>query len=476
MRIEKLANRITWLGLVLMLGLSFQYSNPRVLAQSNPGNWSQPVKITDGQKEISEPTIVADAMGIVHLFWAQPYKEQRHLIYYTRWDGTAWTEIVDVIAMDLAGAPSAAIDKLGNLHLIWRGDGGRLFHSWAPYQSAGSARGWSQPSAFADANMHAQITCDQEGKLHIAFPGPESSGLYYMVSWDSGLSWSVPIKVSPPSSESSSVDFVRLAVGLNGWIHVVWSEFQFPEGWPPVGVFYARSIDGGKTWSDIVQLGGPDYDQINVALVNENSIHVAWNGMVGIGGRYHRGSSDGGQIWSEMVEVTPKGFGGTEGVPQLVVDALGTVHLLTTHSGCVWYSTWQDKYWSIPECISGEKDKDVNFIEEPALAVNLGNQLHAVFWNHRSQLWYTAKQTAAPNLSMPPPPMITINITKEVAPTVYVQPTASNSPLQAIVLPELERNGSVTSTGPGRVIILSILPIVLIVAGIVLFRIRGRGH
>src|SRR6185295_10758085 len=133
----------------------------------------------------------------------------------------------------------------------------------------------------------------------------------------------------------AAADFTRIAISPQRTLHVVWTEFEFPQAWPPRGVFHARSTDGGRTWSAPTELAGKGFDQVSIALVDDQTIHVAWNGMAGVWGRYHRWSSDGGATWSAATQLFSAG--GTEGPPPLLVDAARRVHLITTHDSSAWH-------------------------------------------------------------------------------------------------------------------------------------------
>jgi hypothetical protein len=441
----------------------------KVSAQTDQGGWSQPFILFEGNGSIDAPVVTADPSGLVHIAWRyteQPESEtgqgrNMELLYYTQWKAGAWTTPVDIVAAAAARAPSLTVDAQGFLHLLWHGDGGLLKYSSARAGEAVSANAWTRPLDVEVTNIHGQILADGSGKIYMVYPGLGNSGPYLQYSTDNGQNWSFPVLISRASRADASVDYVRVAVSETGVIHVVWTEFQLPGGWPPLGVFYARSTDGGSSWSLPVEIAGDGYDQINVTTVGENEIHVAWNGMVGVGGRYHRWSTNGGITWSNVDTITQEG--GTEGAPQLVVDSAGTVHLLTTYNACAWYSSWNENRWNDLECIASPEARASNYIEQPALAVSEGNRLHAVFWDNRQRLWYTTKQTNAPFVAPAPFPteatMITATPTSAMSEVQQATPIPADSP---ILTSERE---SVENTNPGRSIALGIIPAVVILVG-----------
>jgi len=389
-------NKTLAISLLLLITGIFQltanFTNTH--AQSTP--WSIPARLYETNGAIHTPIVISDPSGDLHVFWSEPSPDDPDVIMYTRWDGNYWSSPVDIISKNTTRKPSAAVDNSGTIHLIWTDN--HLNYSQANVYEAASARSWSEPQILADSNITAHIISDHDGRLHIGYPGTNNQGIFYMSSNDGGATWSSPINIAYTSRDDASADFVRLALDDSGRIHAVWSEFKLPDGWPPLGVFYANSSDGGQTWYPSMKIAGADYDQININTLGENEIYLAWNGMVGVGGRYYKFSKNGGRDWSGMTEIIPRGIGGTSGFPQLSLDSSGELHFLTDYASCAQYSSNSDNHWSEPECISGDEAMASGWIEEPVLKVTMGNQVHAVFWDDRKRLWHTWKHVNAPAL------------------------------------------------------------------------------
>lgn len=447
----------------------FQSKSVSMRTTSSLGSpyWSVPTKLfeVDGTQEIQWPIIIADDYGNVHLFWTVQDRDANEpsLIFYARKNTYGWTTPVDIVAADLARAPSATIGKDDLIHLIWNGPNG-IMHSQAPLQAAEFFKNWSEPFLLTEANINAGITSSPSGIIYMA-AGINNEGILKQVMDAETGSWQSPRLFPLNSSIESASDYVQLKVGKTGTIHMVWSEFFYPDNWPPIGVFYTHSTDGGENWSTPEMLDGGGYDQINVHVSMDNTIHAAWNGAAGTGGRYHSWSSNDGLTWSEPMEVIQAGLGGTEGPPQLVEDQAGTLHLLTTYEACAWYTSYQNHVWTAPECISGEEARVTNFIEEPAMAVSEGNQLHAVFWDDRKRLWYTTKMTdAAP---MPPKTIDTEVVTPVQSPVASEASAALTAiPTVESVVREPIESPSRSSDNPGQLLLLSVAPVVIFIIGI----------
>jgi hypothetical protein len=236
-----------------------------------------------------------------------------------------------------------------------------------------------------------------------------------------------------------------------------------PDGWPPVGLFYARSDDSGQTWSAVTQLADDGFNQINVAAGSNNIVHVAWNGMAGIHGRYYRWSADGGMTWSETTSLNTAGTAGSSGNPPLVVDSLGTTHLLVIDAGCVLYLYRQINVWSEPDCISSRAVGASDWIETPDMTIVGGNQLYVVFWDNRERLWYMTRQLDAPSLL----PALLPTTKPTSLPTETSTPTTPPTQERAF----LPGDGISTDSGKAdafrlsQPVFLAVLPALLIVVG-----------
>lgn len=447
-------------------------------AQSMGGDWSTPILLfeTEDKARLHTPIAVADRSGQVHVFWSvdSPAESIIQEIYYSRWDGQAWSNAIDVVSLPEAASPSATADPYGNIHLLWSGPLGSLQTSSVPSSEATSAHGWKDPVNLGISNRTAAIVSDRTGTIHVAYPGVANTGVYYVFSDDGGATWSAPINAAPTSDETTSADYLDLAVDSGGDLHIVWTEFRLPTGWPPIGVYHAKSQDAGQTWLEPIELAGEGYDQISIAIAKDSTIHVAWNGMAGVGGRYHRWSSNGGRKWSEISVVVPPGQCGTEGPPQLVVDSAGMPHMLTTCNVGAFYSYWQDRQWTEPINISGEEATASGHTEEPAMALTGGNRLHAVFWDDEKRLWYSTKTTSSPSEA---PSLPLIESASPVAiPSLFPLNAQAPEPNRASSEPVGSNRLSRKTTSPIRGFSAAILPAALVVGVFVLVRTLTRRY
>jgi hypothetical protein len=428
--------------------------------------WSESTLLfqVDGTGRIRNPFLISDSYGNVHLFWTviSESPDELDLIYYMRLDAVGWTTPIDIVAATPIRAVNAAISQDGIIHLIWYGLGG-ISYSHAPIQEAENVKNWSEPVLLADSNTYASIVTAPSGNIYLAYPGVRNSGVFERVLEPNNLYWSPEKTISLNSLANTEADFVQIRVSSNNIAHVVWTELYAPDHWPPRGVFYARSVDG-ENWSAPILLAGDGFDQINIFVLDDNYVHVVWNGMAGVGGRYYRWSSDAGQTWSDTIEMMPAGSGGTEGLPQIVADQSGTLHILMAYASCPWYTYLENQRWVTPVCIAGEQARASNYIEEPALALSEGNKLHAVFFDDEKRLWYATKETGA---SWVPPQKLDNEIIQPVpSPILNDQLGVRQTPtIPATSVPADQQMGAPSELNftPGQILIFSLSPVILLI-------------
>jgi len=373
------------------------------------GPWTTPNIVFETTDKLAHPRLIADAEGDVHLLFV--YRKPISLgadaptsdaIRYARLHNGIWSRPIDILsAPDRTSITSMAIalEPRGYLHVVWTG--GRfnmIFYSRAQIPQAGSILGWSIPQILSEGqNLGADIFASPDGILHLAY-AQTGVDIFYRQSQDGGKSWTNPVQVSHVE-QATAADYPRLATDENGRIHAVWTEYHLPDGWPPSGAFYSRSLDGGTTWSSPLRVAGENYGLINV-VAGFDKVVLAWNAIVSIGDRMYVWSDDGGQTFSAAQKITTQIHGGFTGFPAMDFDSAGTLHLITSVDvqtetvSAIYHLAWNGKDWSEPELISrgavGKKS-----VEYPWLGASVGNQLNVVYEDDFQRVWYTSRLTDA---------------------------------------------------------------------------------
>lgn len=370
---------------LLILGMS---SSSIVNAQT--GGWDQPVNISATAGYSTYPSIVVDGAGNVHVVWCEADDPEEptfcNAIYYAFFDGQAWSQPVDIVIAGITervNTPVLAIDAAGVLHMTWVGAfGDRVMYSQAYAPLASSGRHWLLPmsvSPSASTTSDPDIAVSPDGTVHIVFAVQygQNSGIFHTSSFD-GETWTSPVPIYGNDSAAMIVAQPRLAVDSGNGLHVSWAEANYPETYPPIGLRYARSLDGGKSWEEMHSITGP-YNWVGIHAPNASEIHLVWSGTSTDRHKFHSWSSDRGVSWSRPVETLE--VGGQQGWAALASDAVGRVHLFQVAGSLdesLKYQVWSSGSWSLPVTLLTRLPEAPNHPYNADLAVGLGNQLHGL--------------------------------------------------------------------------------------------------
>jgi len=412
--------------------------------------WSDPYPLYQSDYLVIHPIIVADVTGTLHVFWIENDIANAIIpaVFHTVMVDSKWSTPVSII-LSTSGDPITGFrviaDRNGSIHAIWHGSNHNLFYSSVEAAKAGDPRSWTTPVILGTTFTYPGITTDKNNAIIVAYPADAADGIYVIASRDSGHTWDVPLLVARASVPDSGVDYTSIVVDTEGNLHVAWSEFRLPDGWPPTGVFVTSSKDNGLSWTSPVQLAGEGYDQINLAVNQNGVVYAFWNGMIGLGGRYISTSLDRGQTWSEPVSVVPLGIGGTSGYPHVVFDSLDRGHLITSldwHGGIQYIQ--QDSYaWTPGVEISSSIDYRsyaYTSLEFPWLCITQGNILHVVYEAGLEDIFYQQAILDAPTTQSVP--FIPVS-TADIEPLSEHTPL---SPMDANSYPDINDEGMVTSS------------------------------
>jgi hypothetical protein len=339
-----------------------------------------------GQSVSDLPALAADAQGKMYAMWSQSANEGQPgvALYAAVWDGNHWSRAAQVLRSPgassgmLAGdrpagkaeQPALVANGQQKLHAVWSGGtSGEIFYSWAYARDATSAQVWAEPVALPAAtsvNSWPDMLADPRGSvLHVIYAVPynEERGIYYVRSNDNGSKWLAPVVVfDAVAAQWSSADKPRLALDAKANVlHAVWLRAPLPGGAGTLAIVYARSTDGGQTWSAPVQVAEGAVDWPRVAVGGAGQVYLAWNqARMHIGGVASQQSAevwgqfspDGGLRWSEAARV--RGLGEVSGPVSIVSDGAGGLALVgvgpgATGESVLLYSRWNGSAWSEPE-------------------------------------------------------------------------------------------------------------------------------
>lgn len=398
------------------------------LVFAGPPPWSAPVSISGGEGIPSLPVIELDSEGTTHVMWSEAAspEEPGTALYYSRWDGAQWTIPTSVLQSPEGKADQPDLVAAGQrLHAVWSGGlGGEVFYSRSFVGDAYAATGWDEPKLLPAPGGVASwpdLVAGPDGSLHVVYAVPvnEGRGIYYTSSFDEGETWSDARQVFDAQAAGwTVVDYPRAAVDLAGLLHVVWVRAALPDSGQPQGIYYARSADGGETWTEPVGMVGAGYGWPQIVAAAPGQVHLAWGGQNRSEPAWHCWSSDGGATWSRP-EWAP-GLRELLAPAGLVADGAGAVYLLGlqedgTGKAVLVYIRWRDGRWdeqeSYPMELAGH--------ERGIVAAIAGEQ-------GRLDVAFRAPDKSAEDT----PPMVVWHMRRSV-PVVVVTPVPTWTPLPA---------------------------------------------
>ena len=205
----------------------------------------------------------------------------------------------------------------------------------------------------------ASLTIDKKGTLYVAWRAQTSNiapavqnSLYLSTSTDRGKTFTVT-QIGPYSPRARQ-PILRWSPegGGSGTLHLVYEGTSRPELANDSDIFYRRSVDGGKTWTDHKVLNDDDPAKIfpqgipNMAIAPDGRVDIAWwdlrndPGITFGNDVYYASSPDNGTTWSKNIRVTDQLIDRRVGVFGNNFDVSGPPGLATSNAFAVF--GWDD--------------------------------------------------------------------------------------------------------------------------------------
>lgn len=277
--------------LIVFITVALLLMTLQVYGQDSQQRWSPPELLGPGWWQ----SIDVDVQGHVHIGWYGSFSTGvfvHDLLSYTERDLEGnWSPVKDVVYTGDGGYTvrnALASTKDGILHAVFRQQIGHVFSS-APLAGVLDAGNWTSPIEISGNGYYVDMTADRYDNLHIAYSGggsapepgagnPEASlcaycqDLFYRRSSDGGRTWSDPYPVSILTNSGS--DRMDIFEGESGRMFITWDEgFDWNVGkGQALDVRIIYSDDNGLTWSDPIILDGGD-------LVDRRPIQLAMTEM-----------------------------------------------------------------------------------------------------------------------------------------------------------------------------------------------------
>lgn len=470
-------------------------------------SWKSPSLLAGNIKQISSPSLVTDSYENVYAFWIQPNtgtapqesngSAGKDFIYFARWNGERWSQPAPILSSPegSTGQPSAAIDDKGRLLVVWSGgSSGEIYFSEADSAQATSAGDWSavqQLPKIRTGSMSPDIVISDDGSISVAYAVPfnEGRGIYIIQSNDNGRTWTDPRLVFDGAAAGwEMVDSPKITNAANGSLHVIWTRSDIVAGAGSQALYYANSLDGGRSWSDARQVSNGVLLWNGILATVNGEIHRFWQEETT--GRtiiWHQFSTDNGANWSNPSSISS--YHKAIGSININTDAAGGAHLfLLDDEGGGLYSllhyTWQNLAWTKGEQLS-LASKSYRNVDDLAAVVSQSGIMTVVFSatqnssinaDLQQELLFTNQVI---DLSAQPLPTTS---NKTPSPQATISPTVISSPISGMEmtpttanLPASNSNNQSSQNQPFQWLIVA--GVILVVSGLVIgyILIRKRG-
>lgn len=260
-------------------------------------------------------------------------------------------------------------------------------HTQTMWVSATHDRGATWTSVKTDDTAKGKLgwslagggTVTPDGGVYFSWAGYEQNGgakgpvnLYVSSSTDGGASWHntlVDTSGSPPDCSADLCGWaflgaqMTLASDADGTLYGLWNAGPADVKGAPERIWFARSTDGGLTWSEKQDVStaaaGVDHAFPAIAADRGGTVRIAWMDARAPGGSlwnvYQRASTDGGSSWSPesgissyvpgYAYIQPAGFEFPFGdYFEIAIDGNGVTHAVFGEGlnydtpGSIWYT------------------------------------------------------------------------------------------------------------------------------------------
>ncbi len=234
-----------------------------------------------------------------------------------------------------AFAPRVALDSSEGVNIVWgdtqSGSGKVVFA-----RSTDLGLTFNEPievSRSSGSAFDPEIAIDSSDAINVAWQdtAPGASAVMFSRSTDAGQTFSEPRQVSTGTGNATEA---AIATDSTGRISVAWVDDS--EG--PAQAYYARSTDGGDSFSDPVNVSNLRKGDIHKVVVAafQNTVYVAFQNGDLFGEEYIKNrqvyvarSVDAGVNFEEPAQVSNAvNSKGRAHSPAMVVDSRGTLHMV----------------------------------------------------------------------------------------------------------------------------------------------------
>jgi len=310
--------------MLVFVGLAYVVSDLRAVyaAQGVSHNWGPEFQVNNTSGPASGVVghgLAVDSQNQLHATWTDRSSGKMRAYFASSVDnGESWNEAIDFsLSARPAYGPNIAIGPDDILHVAWLDrfdEESRVYHS----RSLDGGASWETPKAVSakseiDANS-ISISVDTSKRVHLGWhagdPNSETeiAQVYYARSLDNGKTFQEPLKLNTDTDAHAA--FPRFDVrGSDGELVAVSWRDRRAGNWD---IYVAVSTDAGESFEEYFVYAAPgerfDYDP--EVIVDPNGVlHLAYfSNQRGGSVIIYQYSTDQGQTWSKVKVLSERGI------------------------------------------------------------------------------------------------------------------------------------------------------------------------
>lgn len=304
----------------------------------SPSYWNKPEVIHTTPNNITSTSIVVDENEQFHVLWIQSDRNaagETNSIYYTKWDGIDWTlpqAIYTATQGNISQLDTVVIEE--RILIVWsEGLNEQILYSWSNINTAQNPSEWAAPLQLSTPRFPGKspkILADNSDVVYVAYSKPinEDRGIYFVKSTDGGKNWSDPHQVFNAEAAGWEIaDAPELATDENSTINIIWTKKSFPEDGTLLALYSSQSEDQGLSWSDPSIITEGDLTWGQIYGIHNRNLYRIWQ-EVDVSTQlvnWYQVTIDNGIQWSLPTSVTDPEA--NIGSPVVTTDNAGRLYL-----------------------------------------------------------------------------------------------------------------------------------------------------